>query len=535
MVNFIQQVARVWVRENMVSSRGEVAERGLEDLDRYDEVGLFGGRAAVDGPKAEAGIICEVFQPGKKVTTNCFDKAQLYHNLTSIQKYLDGLGIKIYRSVDDPSSGKTMNAFPVRAHANATSDLNAWYSPQDMDLTFGTSGAMSKGKDKWHLASDNDVSSHEFGHLALDVINPVIGSGWSGEGGAIHEGFADALAAMYFNDAEMSEDFLVAMGGEPNEGAGLRTVDNNLKLSKVSTESHDRGRVYSGFLWSIRKELLRQDGPFNLAEKDASDMVLKILFNHAYMYTVSTPSSQDFVNAIVAGIDALAAAGRLGVDAQALKEVVLTEAGYRELSKAVVVPGDNGECVENFDKAKELAGPRSVFGSARVQKYIGGATDVRQQYYRTDKGYMAKVIGGIAVARTSVDGVKVYTSGLRPITGGQIDETVNISLAKAYEMMGVDAGKKLQQANSGYFTATQMTYKTKAEYIQAVKTAQMDYRIAERAIQRLQTRSFTGGPRPELAIIPGSNNLHYEVKVGLGIYYVNAATGDVIFKKDVFI
>ena len=62
----------------------------------------------------------------------------------------------------------------------------------------------------------------------------------------------------------------------------------------------------------------------------------------------------------------------------------------------------------------------------------------------------------------------------------------------------------------------------------------MDKIIAQTALQNLTGPGF-GSPKLNLVLIPESGNLHYEIKVGMGIYYVNARTGDVIFKKDVFV
>jgi hypothetical protein len=528
----MQAIARVWTRENMTSSKGSVVEIPLEELERSDDVGYYGSRAAVDGPPSKEGDTCDVYQPGRKVTTNCFDKAQLYYGLTSVQRYLEGLGIKIYRSVDDPSGNETRQAFPVKAHANAVSDLNAWYSPQEMDLTFGTAGEMSRGEDKWHLASDNDVSMHELGHLTLDVINPMIGNSWEGEGSGIHEGFADSLPAFYSNDSEISEDFFAAIGEKTDEEKGMRDVDNNLKLSDVSTESHDRGQVYSGLFWSVKKALENGNGGFGLTPRQAADLSLKILYNHAYMYSTAQPTTADYVQAMTTGIDALASADSLGVDAGALKKVVLSEAKARGLLGQQVTPS---KIVENLDEAKEIAGPRTVFGHSVIRDYIGGKMDIRQQYYMTESGLPAKVIDGFAIVRADADGTRVHAEGLRKINDGQINETVNITASKAYDIAATDARKKIEQSKTNYMKAVGGEYKNIGEYLRAVRNAQMDYRVAEAAVRKLQRNSFAPAPRPELVIIPGSNELYYEIKVGLAVYYVGVSTGDPKFRKDYFV
>ena len=63
--------------------------------------------------------------------------------------------------------------------------------------------------------------------------------------------------------------------------------------------------------------------------------------------------------------------------------------------------------------------------------------------------------------------------------------------------------------------------------------AQFENRVAEEAMKRLSMKSFTSSnDNIRLVIIPNSNELHYEVKVGMGTYYVNAKTKNIIFTID---
>lgn len=56
------------------------------------------------------------------------------------------------------------------------------------------------------------------------------------------------MTALLFNDPEVAEDF-----NPGNTPTWLRNAENEFMLSSVSTESHDRGQVYAGFGWSMKK------------------------------------------------------------------------------------------------------------------------------------------------------------------------------------------------------------------------------------------------------------------------------------------
>jgi len=211
MFNVASIIGKIWTSENRISSDGQSREVTLQWLSE-GALELFGRLAKVDGKTKLNGFFSyDPFKTDSKVTQDGFDQVQLYYSLSYVQEYLAGLGIDTQAIFSSRHKGKP---HPIVAHANAVDDLNAWYSPQEDDLTFGTNN------DKWHLASDSDVTVHEAGHMILDHINKMLGvweniigeekrDGWGkSEGGAIHEGFGDILAALLYNDPEMSEDFV---------------------------------------------------------------------------------------------------------------------------------------------------------------------------------------------------------------------------------------------------------------------------------------------------------------------------------------
>lgn len=531
MFNLTSVGASIWRNENRISSDEETVGVQLPEVDRETETGIYGKLAEVDVPLSGSLQNCGVFQPGKKVTTTCFDKGQLYYSLNYVQNYLLGLGVNIPKTLADSFGAK---AFPVKAHADAVSDLNAWYSPQTKELTFGTYGDMSKGQDRWHLAADGDVSTHEFGHLILDAINPLLGRGWKGEGGAIHEGFGDALTALLFDDPEMSEDFSTAMGQSPDKKKGLRTVDNSFTIGNTTTEVHDRGQVYAGFFWSLKKALSDPSGGFKLSSRQASDVTLRLLFEHAKVYQAASPSSKDFVQAVLAGVDALGKEEELGFDKDALKAVVVAEAGKRGMMKRGEQDTDSEAFARSFEELRGKFGNNISFESVKKnQAGDGDVHEILQQRYKTARGFEADVVGGDAVVKKDERGniLSISTKGLRPIGPGEIDESVSISPARALSIAMGDAQK--MKAKSSQWMMSLWGSRPK-DFIKIFAGLQMDYKIADTAIESLGKRGFDT-IKPGMAIIPNSNNLQYEIKVGLGIYYINAKTGEATFKKDVYV
>ncbi len=553
----INSIGRAWVRENRISSDGQVTDVDLTNL-QEGATELWGKLVKVDGKTKLNGIFrYDPFQPGKIVTQDGFDQVVLYYSLNNLQEYLAGLGIDSQKIISSQHAG---TPHPIVAHANASADLNAWYSPQSDDLTFGTNGDMSKGQDKWHLVSDSDVTTHEGGHLLLDHTNRRLG-GWLtdrrncvekcgplpgkddswtyGEGRAIHEGFGDALAALIYDDPEMSEDFAPNLGRPPSKTDGLRNANNDLTLNNVGNEEHDRGQVYAGFFWSIKKMLSDPNGPFKLDSRRAADLTLKILFNHASNYATARPKPVDFVDAVMKGIDALAASNQLGVDVGALKSGVLTEAARR---KMVTGPADtstlNEGIVRSFSELAGRFGSNTGFIPDQRSVFIGGSQDIYQQQQRLSSGRIVDAVGGGIYVTKNAAGqvISISIKDVRQIKPGEIDETIRINPNTVLSLASSEAQKQFAYAQSSMMNVMFASMFAGPEKSPTrLKELQMDLRIAEAAVNAFDTRFNMAPPTPKLVVIPGSNHLQYEVKVGLGIYYVDAQTGTASFKRDVLV
>lgn len=547
-------VGRTWTRENNISSEGLSQEVILTNLGE-GALELFGRLVRVDGRTRLNGIFShDPFQPGKTVTQDGFDQVQLYHSINSLQEYLLTLGVDAQAIISSRHGGRP---HPVSAHANAIPDLNAYYSPQNDDLTFGTNGDPSSGQDKWHLASDGDVVIHESGHLFLDHINRGLGgwwtdrrnynprpgqptdeTGWSvGEGRAIHEGFGDILAALFYDDQEMSEDFAPNIGRPPNKTDGLRNVNNDLTIENSGAEEHDRGQVYAGFFWSIKKHLQDPNGPFKLTSRQAADLTLKIVFNHASNYTTSRPKPSDFVAAVLRGAEGLAKSGQLPPDLEILKSLIISEAARR---KMITIPRDlentNEGMVSAVAASMAIAGGPNTFRLDQMARFHGGSQEIYQQQYKLQSGLVVDVVGGAMHVQKDQNGSAVFVSlrDVFKIPPEGIDETIRLDQRGATTIAYASAQRQLLDTkNKLMHLMFAPMFARPQNFLAIYKESQMEYRIAETAVKSFNTRFNMSGPPTKLVIIPGINHLQYEIKVGLGIYYVDAQTGSVTFKRDV--
>lgn len=556
--------ANVWVDTNRVSSDAKVREVILEALlsGAQEPIGTW---ARIDGKTKLAGVFRwnpfpkppeptpqpqptptptpdpgTVFWPGGRgrtfeappegtstVTNDGFDQAQIYNALTGMQLYLVGKGFDVAAMIGSRHGGQH---HAINAHANAVEDLNAWYSPQSDDLTFGTSNG------KWHLASDNDVSLHEAGHLLLDHINKGLSGWYSGEGGAIHEGFGDAIATLMANDPECSEDFPPAMGQPADKGKGLRTVDNALTLKNVGREVHDRGQVYGGFFWSLKKRLEATSGK---SGRESADIVLKVLVNHAAFYRTTRPKPADFVKAVLAGAEALAqGASGLGVPFEQFRNDIINEGIARGMiTSAAEIDGYTLHARRAFASEADIVAfynnlsPRTFFTPVGVSVGRGGTRAEYQQLYRTADNRAARVLGnGFFVLRDTANRVAdVSASDIRVLNAGDIIEETRITPTQALRIVQTTTAVELQKAQQQRVFFERRFIRTPQDLI-VLKQAQIAYRMAFAATQQAGRMP---APAAQLVILPGENELSYEFKMGLSLYYVNARTGKVRVEADV--
>ncbi len=517
----------IWVRENRVSSYGQVRLSRLEGLGAQSKE-LWGQLVRANGRSKLNGIFkWEPFVSGNKVTQDEFDQVEMYVSLDQVQRYLMRLGVDVSRVIGNRHGGTT---HAVVANANVGPDMNAWYAPQTDDLSFGSSN------NKWHLASDSDITVHEFGHLLLDHVLPGLSGRFGGEGAAIHEAFGDVLAALYHDDPEIAEDYKPASGQKENPADGLRTVNNSLTMEQAGWEPHNRSLAYSGLFWQIKTQLMHPRGNFRMKDRDASDLMLRVLVNHAYAYTTRTPKPHDFVAAMLSAIDQMDRQKSLPIDRAAFKKLVLAEALLRHMvteNEARVTEFDirPAKSTEDLAAGMRQFGPSVQFVSSHKAPADWGEVEYLQQQVNTRAHGRVEVAGsGIAVWRGTQGNVTDYSlDDARQIPSGSIDETVKTSVETAIQKTLSEAQQRLQAK-----TAALIKVRSQSSDPKVTAPFEMDVRLAKTSVDSLLQMGAGAAPTPKFVLLPGKTTLHYEFKLGLEIAYVDAKTGDVNFHKDVY-
>lgn len=510
MPDAVSTIANVWTRENRVSSDDQFHEVPVLELtpDAADFLGRF---ASVDGQNKIQGIFkWPPFAQGQtQVTQDSFDQGELYFALTDIAQVLNSLGFDVGKILGSKHEG---NSHPIAAHANRVEDLNAWYSPGDDALTFG------RGDEKWHLASDNDVTVHEAGHLLLDHLHPGFGGYFGNEGGAIHEGFGDALAALRYDDPEMSEDFAVALGRPPGKTDGLRMVNNDLTLNDVSKEVHDRGRVYAGFFWGVKEKL-------GLPSRQAADLALKLLINHAAHYRTSRPKPGDFVEAVLRGAKALADAGALDFPRETLERIIYEEARRRKMP----VTPPFGLVILEMSAAVTPYKPLSTFEKVSEVTAIGSVQERYAQYYVSPAlGKIPVLQMGILVNRKPSAFVpEISVRDARKFQAGEVDEKRSVSAGAARQKVEERLLSELQTLLLKW-RQLKGSPSTAADLIN-LQQVQAEDRILSECRAALAKK-----PAPSFVIFPEGSNLVYDFNLGAAHFYVDALTGRVEIHREVF-
>ncbi len=300
----------VWSEENRTRSNGEFVWVGItrpvvEGADglHADQIHVS-GQSIVDDAKNR-----QPYGGHATGTGDDFDQVQLLWSADALLDKLRSIGLDVDRLLKHQ-----VNDGKVRMLANSMTAKNAFYSSTNNHTQFGTDGGL------WHLASDHDIVVHELGHQVLDHLNPNMFR--SANGRAIHEAFGDALASLMFDNPRMGEDW---NEGEP--GQGLRNVDNEKRISDTAEEEHDRGEVFGGFVWSVKKELERALGD----SRRAADLMIGVLTTSALFYDRSELTTADFVYAMESAADAYLALRVDGRTLSMVKKAMFDQGVKREL------------------------------------------------------------------------------------------------------------------------------------------------------------------------------------------------------------
>ncbi len=324
----------VWAREGAVASSGQTVSAGLLGGVVATQDGLYTARVHVSGTTVlDTAEGQQPFASGATVTSDGFDQVNVLWTVNTVLARLKAAGVDL----DLLQRSSLANSGVARAEVNGTTDLNAWYTPTENKVQFGTDDGV------WHLGSDADVVAHEFGHYALDHLNPnMLGAG---EGAAIHEGFGDLMAALTFDDPEIAEDVsTLAPSSQMSEqdladwkkNGFMREVKNDAKAGDPDMwEPHAKGQVYSGSAWVVRDELVKLVGD----SRKADDLMLGVLTRQAALFTSAYAlTSEDFVDTLVGGLKEGLSGALPAEQEAALEKVFLDEAIRRGLVPAGYAP-----------------------------------------------------------------------------------------------------------------------------------------------------------------------------------------------------
>lgn len=202
---------------------------------------LIGQYADLTAPGISGGYrpsgVCQESSRVYNYTRNqaCFEEVVAYYQVDAAQRKIQSLGFTgIYAS-------------PIPIHAHYMPEDNSFYDSSDRGLHFGD-GRVDD-------AEDGDIIIHEYGHALLDYQQPGLNST---EGGAIHEGFADLLSALFFFNKNPSWD-QACLGEWDAVGFGatcMRRVDGSKHYPEdLVGEVHADGEIWSGAVWAVFRAL----------------------------------------------------------------------------------------------------------------------------------------------------------------------------------------------------------------------------------------------------------------------------------------
>lgn len=523
--------AHVWGNTNLVTSCGSVVPINLPGLQAGAQE-LVGEWANIKGPgKFEGNFFRPPFLDNLSRRTNThFDKVQCYWAITSLMIYLSGLGFDMTKVM-----GKLK---PIIANVNTVADINAWFNPTVGDLTFGE--ALRSLFGRWALASDNDIVRHEMGHAILFCINAALTEWYAGDGGAIHEGFGDAVAALFTNDPEVSEDFPANTGREYGTKMGLRTVANDLKIGDVDREVHDLGQVYGGFWWGVRTALQPILGGYG---RTAADIVMAFAVEHGIHYATNRPGPKDFIDAVIVGAKTyLEGTGKYQGDLEKMKTIITQEGAKRGMLADDIPQKGNRREISNDLLKLLLSSEPFTFPliPALSAKGTFSGRDFHQQYLVLD------LPGGREFVRMLGSGIIVFTDAngeQRSYSDSDVrhDVKVDTEIRVRRETAQIIAIRKaLSELKKATRTIEELDRKTvSSEEEEQAKAKELDRATIDKKIAELTYEEAKAakdaGVQSELVLLPNntalSEPLYHRVQFGPSKFYVNAKTGHVEVRR----
>ena len=172
-----------------------------------------------------------------------FEEVMAYYHVDAVGRYLKGLGFDF------------VSDWQISANVHFGMTRAGFYDPSDGSINFGDAGV--------DVAEDAEVIIHEYGHAILDRQVPDFNKG---EGGAIHEGFSDFLAASFFSAVSdgFSDSIVFEWAGSDDPEVATRSVNSNKRYPQdIVGQPHADGQIWSAALWEIF-EVLGRDASIRL-------------------------------------------------------------------------------------------------------------------------------------------------------------------------------------------------------------------------------------------------------------------------------
>ena len=133
--------------------------------------------------------------------------------------------------------------YKIIARVGSLNQCNANFDSSTQTINFGKNNYCDD-----NIALDSDVIYHEYAHAVVDSIYSTLP--YSGQTGAMDEGFADFWAAAINNNSKLGESSFSS--GTSDCSNCLRNLNNTVKKPTSWSEVHDDSRSFAGALWDTR-------------------------------------------------------------------------------------------------------------------------------------------------------------------------------------------------------------------------------------------------------------------------------------------
>lgn len=221
-----------------------------------------------------------VYQYSATPVNGHFQEVNAYYHINGWQEYMRSLGILNARN-------RVTNVYVHQGE-----DDNSDYSPAQDRIRYGDGGVDD--------SDDGEIVVHEYGHAIHNEIVP--GFVYSGESGAISEGFGDYLGAALGNNALVGE--WDGTSYNPGPPPFLRRTDTAKHYPEdIVNQVHSDGEIISAAWWDLR----------NLVGASVGDQLVV----EAMFYTGPSATFQDYADGVVAADQALYAGSHIGYIYQA--------------------------------------------------------------------------------------------------------------------------------------------------------------------------------------------------------------------------